>query len=274
MKEIKLASLFPNINTSDYKIHFAKRSYGTEPLDVFTRDFDEWKRWNTYTTIGRNDFNKKYIFSLISFYPEPDTWLFGGVWEVISTDFRNKSKPYKIKAVSFYEPFIGRLKIKYQYKKRTTRVKMDKHFDNLIVKEILEEPYSASAFTGYKNIDLPFSTLVRIINSKNKEWKQALSVKGIYLITDTKNGKVYVGKADGALGIWQRWSAYSRNGHGGDEGIKELIEREGYEYALKFFKFSMLELVAGLDEKDINKRESHWKDVLMSREAKYGYNRN
>ncbi len=274
MKDIKLKSIFPNINYDDYKIHFAKRAYGTEPLDVFAEDFDNWKHWNSSTSFGRNDYNRKYIFSLISFYPEENTWLFGGVWEVISRDFRNKSYPYRIELVQSFNPFIGRLKIKYEYKKRTTRVKMEEHFDKMIVKEILKEPYSVLSFPGHMNINISFQTLVRIMKTNNTEWSQALSIKGIYLITDTKTGKVYVGKADGAQGVWQRWRDYYRNGHGNDQGIQELIEYEGYEYALKNFRFSLLEVVAGLNEKNIDSRERHWKKVLLSRNKKYGYNRN
>jgi len=274
MKEIRLKAIFPDINKEDFKIHFAKRAYGTEPLDVFAEDFEEWKRWNTSTAFGRNVYNRKYIFSLINFYPEENTWLFGGVWEVVSRDFRNKNYPYKIELVPSSIPFVGRLKIKYEYRKRTTRVKMDEHYDKMIVKEILEEPYSVLSFPGHTNIDISFQTLVRIMKNKNKEWMLALSVKGIYLITDTKTGKVYVGKADGTQGVWQRWRDYYRNGHGNDQGIRELIEREGYEYAIENFRFSLLEVVAGLNEQNINSRESHWKNVLLSRNEKFGYNRN
>lgn len=35
------------------------------------------------------------------------------------------------------------------------------------------------------------------------------SVTGVYLITDTRDGRQHVGKADGAGSIRQRWSAYA-----------------------------------------------------------------
>ena len=78
----------------------------------------------------------------------------------------------------------------------------------LVVKEILEEPYSIHTFPGYKNLDVPFMTLENVINKDHPSWKNALSIKGIYLITDTKTGKKYVGKASGEKGFWQRWSDY------------------------------------------------------------------
>ena len=70
MKEIKLNKIFCDVNPIQYKIHFARLSTdGTEPLDDYIADFDNWRIWNTYSK-SKNDFNRKYIFSLINFYPE------------------------------------------------------------------------------------------------------------------------------------------------------------------------------------------------------------
>ena len=57
------------------------------------------------------------------------------------------------------------------------------------------------------------------------DWRIALSeVQGIYLITDSTNGKQYVGKADGAERILGRWTAYARDGHGGNVALRELAD--------------------------------------------------
>ena len=69
-KEIKKTQEYKNA-LREYKIHFAKYS-GTEPLDAYIRDFNEWEAWNRWSN-GKDDFNRKYIFSLMSFYPERDT---------------------------------------------------------------------------------------------------------------------------------------------------------------------------------------------------------
>jgi hypothetical protein len=61
-------------------------------------------------------------------------------------------------------------------------------------------------------------------------WKNALSIKGIYLIMDTKTGKRYVGKADGEHGIWQRWGDYICDGHGGDVDLRRLVDEKGMDY--------------------------------------------
>lgn len=271
MMVIKLKSIFSDLDPENYKVHFAKKAPdGTEPLDVYKNGIEEWKKWNSYSN-GKNWFNKKYVFSLIQFNPEENTWLFGGVWEKVSTDWR-RNHPYIIKPVNRFEPFIGRLMIEYEYKKRATRVNMENHFDKMIVKEILEEPYYES-FPGYSNVDCSYETIRTIITSKNKNWKTALSVKGIYLITDTKTGKRYVGKASGKNGIWQRWSDYISNGHGYDVELVNLIKKDN-NYAEKYFWFTILETFSGEDERVIDSRESYWKDVLMTRDERFGYNRN
>ena len=263
MEKIELKALFHNINCTDYKVHFARNANGVEPLNQYFEDFKKWEAWNRYSK-SKNDFNRKYIFSLISFYPEKDTWLFGGIWEVVSTDMTKVPEPYEIKIVEEYNPFIGRLKIKYEYKDRQTRGCLENHFDKMEVKEISEIPYSAVAFPGYKNIDFPFSTLKTVFDKDIPSWRAALSVKGIYLITDTKTLKKYVGKADGKEGIWGRWSEYLNNGHGGDVDLKKLIQKETLEYARKNYKFTLLEVVTGWEEKNIDGRESYWKRVLMT----------
>ena len=274
MQKIQLKSVFRDLVPADYKVHFArKNNLGIEPLDEYMADFENWKGWNRYSK-SKDEFNRPYIFSLISFYPERDTWLFGGIWRIVSRDMSKVPYPYEIELVDDYSQLIGRLKIKYTYKDRVTRSRLENHFDNMEVKELLEEPFSTVAFPGYKNIDIPFLTLEAIIKKDAPAWKDALSVKGIYLITDTKTKKKYVGKADGEHGIWQRWGDYIHNGHGGDVDLKKLVEKEGFEYVKRYYKFSLLEVITNWDECKIDDRERHWKRVLMSRSEECGHNKN
>ncbi|MEI2420593.1 GIY-YIG nuclease family protein, partial [Arthrospira platensis SPKY2] len=65
-----------------------------------------------------------------------------------------------------------------------------------------------------------------MIKEQEKTWKTALSsVKGVYVITDTSNGKLYIGSAYSVESIWHRWSEYTKNGHGGNKQLKALIEQ-------------------------------------------------
>ena len=79
-------------------------------------------------------------------------------------------------------------------------------------KELLEirPAVSEISFTSYDKVLLSFETLHKIVYNKAayKEWEEKLSaVAGVYLITDTKTGKHYVGSASGEQGgLWGRWN--------------------------------------------------------------------
>ncbi len=100
-------------NLNDYKVHFAKWNGSHQPLDVFTRDRREWQGWQEYRP-DRDDFNRRYIFSLASFYHEPDTWLFGGIYEVVE----RLPGRYVVRLSEIASSFIGRLKLRSSYRAR------------------------------------------------------------------------------------------------------------------------------------------------------------
>lgn len=99
-------------------------------------------------------------------------------------------------------------------------------------------------FTDYFDLILDFKELQEIVVENYKDWKIVLSaIKGIYLITDKNTGKLYVGSAYGEDGIWGRWKEYvATNGHGGNKSLKSLLD-EDWEYACKYFQFSILMLL-------------------------------
>lgn len=92
------------------------------------------------------------------------------------------------------------------------------------------------------------------------------------MISDISNGKLYVGSAYGENSFWNRWKEYAQNGHGGNQSLKKVINDYGIEYANNF-QFSILE-TRGMNSEDdeIIRRESFWKEILLSRE--FGYNKN
>lgn len=128
-------------------------------------------------------------------------------------------------------------------------------------------------FPGFDKVVIDFPTLVDVgESSRYRSWQAALaSVQGIYLITDSRTGKHYVGKADGAERLLGRWSAYARTGHGGNVALVDLIGADpGHG---NDFRFSILR-VFGPDtpKADVDAAEDHYKRALMTRE--FGYNRN
>lgn len=122
-------------------------------------------------------------------------------------------------------------------------------------------------FPGFDKLRLDFSTLQAVMREhRYSSWRTALaSVKGVYLITDMHDGRQYVGKADGAESIRQRWNSYAQNGNGGNV---ELKSRDP-----DLFLFSLLRVFDPSTPNDeINAAENHFKETLGTRV--HGLNRN
>lgn len=237
--DIPLSQIIAIDNLQDYKIHFAVWNRTDQPLDVFVRDREDWEDWNRWRG-GRDDFNRKYVFSLIRFYPQAQKWLFGGIFEVV----KRNNDSYVIKSLDEYKDFVGRLLIHHSGPGVQGRAfKMENYFADLKVSQIFERCYGGEAFCGADAIVHGFAQLELIFMQNKLDWKSALeNVKGVYLITDTSNGKMYVGSAYGDTGIWSRWSCYIASGHGWNEGLKDVINKHGLDYARKNFLFSLLEI--------------------------------
>ena len=242
-------------------------------MDVYLRDADEWRRWNESRKPGEKDiFNRRYIFSLIRYYPLAETWLFGGVFEVLS---RPRNKPYTVRLSEKYEEYIGRLLVAHPGPGvRGHSFLPETYFDQMRVAQILDKPYQGEAFPGYENVNHDFNILEPIFKSERSDWKVALSsVKGVYLISDKHNGKQYVGSAYGDMGIWSRWACYVGTGHGWTDELTRLITENTIEYARENFRLSLLEIMSwSTSNETIIARESRWKNALLTREC--GYNKN
>ncbi|SDR92851.1 GIY-YIG catalytic domain-containing protein [Paraoerskovia marina] len=122
-------------------------------------------------------------------------------------------------------------------------------------------------FPGFDRLILDHAQLQAVISEhRYAAWRTALSsVVGIYLITDTRDGRQYVGKADGAESIRQRWGAYASNGHGGNVELRGLGPTT--------FRFSILRVFdPATPTPVVDQTESHFKHALDTR--KHGLNRN
>ena len=271
---IKLSSILSIENPKDYKIHLASWNGKDNPSDVFVRDKEEWKGWNTYRG-NKDDFNRSKIFSLIDFHPEPDIWLFGGLYRVLSRGAKNYSHSYEIELDTATQQFIGRLQIHFKRPGRIKSVRMENYINQITISEILKSCYTGEEFCGYENINHNFRLLESIYKTNKSDWKTALTcVKGVYLITDKSNGKRYVGSAYGDTGIWSRWECYIDTGHGGNNELKCLIDEKGLQYARENFSFALLEHRSmRTDDKKIIERENYWKELLQTR-GSTGYNKN
>ncbi len=267
-----IQSIFDVDNPSEYKFHAARWNGEHQPLDVFTRDREEWVNWNRWRG-QKNDFNRRYIISFIDFYPERWIWLFGGIFEVTARQ-PMAGPTYEILPCDRGANLIGRLKISLVLSRGKSFL-----FENLIesisISELLKEAYSGDPFVGFDNVSLDFSMLETIVKNERLDWKTALqNVKGVYLIVDKATGKKYVGSAYNDIGIWSRWSDYVSTGHGWNVALVELMTEKGVAYARENFRITLLEVWPyRTEDQIIIGRESHWKEALLTR-GDFGYNRN
>jgi len=265
------------IRLSNYKVHLATNpgpqwQCPESPMDAFWDGDSSFQDWQE----GQNNknFGCKLILSLIQVQDGGDRWLFAGVWEVLGV--RKAINPpfrYRTKLLPGQGDLVGRIIVRYKRSFRNSYTWGETICDKLEVIEVRESRYALRKFPGYNSVVVSNQELKRIVTSVEPSWHSALShVKGIYLITDRINGKLYVGSATGSGGLWERWCAYAKNGHGQNVELKQLLRSKGDAHAANF-QYSILEIAdAHATEEQIQQREIHWKAVLLSRE--FGYNSN
>lgn len=124
-------------------------------------------------------------------------------------------------------------------------------------------------FEGFDTLILSYDELKEIVEDSvlYENWHTAMSsVYAIYLISDRKSGKLYVGSASGAEGgLLARWAEYVKTKHGGNIRMKELLKKDPERY--HDFQFSILQILPKtMIKDDVIKVESLWKNKLLSRE--------
>lgn len=128
-------------------------------------------------------------------------------------------------------------------------------------------------FPGYDNVLLNYGQLQEmVVDSRWIRWQTALSaVQGIYLIADSTDGKLYVGKADGGERILGRWTSYAHDGHGGNVALKALVELDPRRP--NRYRFSLLRVFGPqAPQAEVDAAETHYKKALLTRE--FGLNCN
>src|SRR5690606_40480074 len=243
------------------KIHLACWTGAEHPIDAYYAG--EFKQWQE--SQSRRNFECNQILSLIDL--GRNNWLFVGVYEV--------HRPARFSKQRFYDStsllpnqndLIGRTIVHHQ-RSRATYIWYKPEVDLPLV-ELLREKMTIQEFPGYHSVLLTLGELKVITGQKIASWHGALAnIKGVYLITDTTTGKHYVGKASGRSGIWQRWCAYAKNGHGGNVELKKLLKQRGASHMANL-QYSVLEIAdTHASDDDVIARESHWIDVLRSRDS-------
>ena len=221
---------------------------------------------------GKRNFSPgNWVFSFIRM-PE-DEWLFISAAKIIGiTD-----SWANVDILEQYKPLFGRLIIKLKKGNTYSRYtfNMSKFINNAHVREVLPCIYSGDKFEGYDRVHLPFSKLSYIFDGRIlPTYYEALKkVMGVYCLTDTKTGKLYIGSATGAEGVKQRWGNYLNSKHGGNKKLIALYKKEGAEYFEHYFTFTLLEYFSlSYDPIKVIEREQYWKRCLNTIDN--GYNDN
>jgi hypothetical protein len=269
-----LSTLGDNVTPEECKIHLASWNGIEEPLDVyFAGGFEEWQGHQ-----NKENFRRPYVVSLISM-PSRNKWLFEGVHRVCGVEpfYRKRREEwaflYTTQRCTIFDEVAGRLIVDFERPSRQSYLNAERWADALRVHELKPDRMEAVDFPGYLNVLLSKGQLNSLVLQQNESWKSALSsVSGVYVIADTTDGCLYVGSATGENGIWGRWCSYSQTGHGGNKEIRQLLRKQGMEHA-ENFQFAILETGdSRATDDDILARESHWKNVLLTRE--FGLNAN
>ena len=225
----------------------------------------------------RKDFqNGQLVFSFLRLDKNGNKWLLVSVGKI-----KNDSQECcEISPDEKWSAYNGRLIVQYDKGGQGRNLKYATFTKDAKINEITAELYG-SEFPGYDNINISFDLMKSICtNQGNKSWADLLKAqRGVYLITDKKAGKFYVGSAYGEDGILQRWKCYADTYHGGNEEFKEILndKDKGEQYFRENFSYSILETFnsnqANNQEYAIA-RENHWKDVLLVRDENVGMNHN
>lgn len=261
---------FSDEDLKKVKVKFNQWNGHTEPLDEYLENPDYVNNGWLFWREERRYFNVGDI-AVCLVQMSGDTWLLTTIKKVTKELDKIKDVNYTGEEIESLKPYFGRLVVKYHKTQRGQCFKANTVFDDLEVLNILPTIYDGEEFPGYNKVKLSYAQLANIIARQKASWIAALeNQKAVYLITDTKNGKLYVGSATSDSGmLLQRWKSYVNCGHGGNKELKKL----DFDHIKQYFQYTILENYnATIDDSIVLERESFWKEVLCSRD--FGYNAN
>jgi len=197
-----------------------------------------------------------------------DLWLLFHIGKVTKVLDVFNGIGYEHEELLEYKKYFGRLIVKYKNTSQKLTRRAISLIDECEVYEILPDIFDNDIFPGYDNVNLSWNDLSRVLQKDS--WKTALqNQKGVYLISDTSNGKMYVGSAYGERMLLGRWEDYAKTGNGGNKELKEL----SFDHIKQYFRYSILDIFKStIKDELIISRETWWKEVLLTRN--FGYNKN
>ncbi len=270
MNKILLNEILKLDNLDNVKIRFNLMFRDNwNPVEIFKNDDLDVLLEGQYWNYKRNKSYKKGQIT-VGFIRlnDNDLWLLFHVGMVTKDLNKLGGVGYKYEILTEYEKYFGRLIIKFKNRSQAMIRLANSVIDDCEVVQILPDTFDNDIFPGYDKVNISWNELSRVMTKEG--WKTALqNQKGVYLITDISNGKMYVGSAYGENMILGRWQSYVRIGHGGNVELKKL----NFDHIKTTFRYSILDIFKSTaDDQLIIARESWWKSVLQTRE--FGYNNN
>lgn len=271
MDRITLNDILRLENLHNVKIRFNLMfAQNWNPIELFKNGDISTMLAGQYWNYNKNKSYKQgqITVGLVKIKRHEDLWLLFHIGRVIKDLNKLNGVGYEYEDLPEYEKYFGRLIIKFKNKAQTMIRNAESVIDDCYVSQLLPDTFDNDLFPGYEKVNLSWDALKRVIEKDN--WKTALqNQKGVYLLTDQSNGKMYVGSAYGEHMILGRWRAYVDCGHGGNIELKSLT----FDHIKANFRYSILDIYKSTtDDLVIIERENWWKTVLLSRT--YGYNAN
>jgi hypothetical protein len=251
------------------KIRLINNHENVNVIDLFLNSPEEintnWLFWN----YSRAEFKEgQIIIGLCRLENGGDFYLLTTVKRITKDLNVRNGIAYEGIELTEYKKYYGRVIVKYHNTVQNMVRWADKLIEEIEVSEILSSFYEGKNFPGYDKVCLKYNELRTIIENNKTDWVNALSnQKAVYLITDLFTGKLYVGSATSDKGmLLDRWKNYASNGHGGNKELKEIVEKQGFDYVKQNFQYTIIENYnAKIEDKVILERESYWKEALDSR---------
>lgn len=265
---------FKQDEIDNVKIKFNQYDGEDDPMTLYQNDPEivntQWLFWRA----KRSYFCEGQV-AICFLKLSDDTWLLTTIKNITQDLEVYDGIAYNGEELEKYKKYYGRVIVKYHKTLRAQGIYYKTICNQLEVNQILPVIFDGDNFPGYDKVCLSFKQLEIIVKRRKGDWVAALeNQKAVYLITDTKNGKLYVGSATSDNGmLLQRWGNYVLDGHGGNKELIELVNMKGFDYVQQNFQYSILENYnSKVEDKVILQRESWWKETLQSR--KFGYNSN
>lgn len=268
--KISLNDILDLTELDNVKIRFNLMFEGNwNPVEIFKNGNTEillaGQYWNYQ---NRKSFKEGQITVGFIRLNESDLWLLFHIGRITKDLNKLNAVGYEYESLPEFDKYLGRLIIRFKNTSQTMIRLAKSVINDCEVIQILPDIFDNDIFPGYDQVNLSWSELCRVISKDG--WKTALrNQKGVYLITDSSNGKMYVGSAYGDQMILGRWKSYVNTGHGGNVELKGL----DFEHIKLNFRYSILDIFKSTtDDQTIIAREYWWKRVLHTRE--FGYNKN